>query len=385
MGDGTNIEWTDATWNPIIGCSRVSAECDNCYAIGVVHRGMSPQHVGLTVKPDGAPVDWTGEVRFVPHLLDQPTRWGRPRRIFVNSLSDLFHPEVLSLPQHRKLHTWKGGERLGAPTDVLVLILAEMVANPRHTFQVLTKRPQLMATVLNDPMVRMMVNAALLDRAHPVMPGDDWPSHIQWGTSIGLDKYAFRADHLRRIRGVRWISAEPLLSGLPSLDLEGIDWVVAGGESGPKARPMHPDWARDLRDRCQPNGWRLAQRQSTADEVDRIVASQPPGWAHERGPAFLFKQWGDWVPPDQLPVPFLPDPEDAAAVAAHAAHLADVAQLEAAIAGKRTHNRVLYWTGDAWSIKPGPGQVVVRPKAGKHATGRMLDGVTWDEYPDERS
>ena len=125
----TNIEWTDETWNPIVGCSKVSPGCDNCYAVGTVHRGLAEQHRGLTVRAEGA-TDWTGEVRVVESMMDRPLRWTKPRRIFVNSLSDLFHP----------------------------------------------------------------------------------------------DRYAFRADHLRRTpAAVRWISAEPLLGPLPSLDLTGID------------------------------------------------------------------------------------------------------------------------------------------------------------------
>ena len=248
----TKIEWTDETWNPLVGCERVGPGCDHCYAIGVVHRQMSPQHVGLTVKPDGAPTDWTGELREVPHLLDKPLRWRRPRRIFVNSLSDLFHRDVTD--------------------DYIAQVFAVMALAPQHSFQVLTKRPQRMAGLLaSDDFVASMCSEILART--PSKAATDaawrWPLPNVWlGTSIETDRYAFRADHLRATpAAVRWISAEPLLGPLPTLNLEGIGWVVAGGESGPGARPMDPDWARDLRDRC-----------ATADVP------------------FLFKQWGNWAP-----------------------------------------------------------------------------------------
>lgn len=336
MGDKTAIEWADATWNPIVGCSRVSPGCQNCYAIGVVHRQMSPQHVGLTVKPEGERVDWTGEIRPVPHMFDQPTRWKRPRRIFVNSLSDLFAPEAIKLA---------GDDGY----SVVARIVAEMVANPRHTFQVLTKRPQIMRTVLGEPMFRLEVNGLLLDRGCEVMPGGmsepdfAWPRHIWWGTSIELDKYAFRADHLRRINGVRWISAEPLLGPLPSLDLTGIDWVVAGGESGPGARPMHPQWVRDLRDACQDR-----PQPCEIPDVPRPHSVPVPGGGracaceYPDPVAFLFKQHGDW--------------SDGSALA-----LADV------------ETRKMHRFDD--------GEVMYR--VGKKAAGRVLDGRTWDEYPDK--
>lgn len=320
MGDGSTIEWTDATWNPLVGCSRVSPGCDHCYAVGVVHRGMSPQHRGLTIRRPGEPTDWTGEVRLVPHLLDQPRRWTKPRRIFVNSLSDLFHPQVLRLPM-----------RPGATFPPLAEIFAAMVAAPQHTFQVLTKRPQLMAAVMAEPRFRLDVNAALLNLAHPVMPGGmtdssfRWPGNLWMGTSVESDRYAFRADHLRATpAAVRWLSLEPLLGPLPSLDLAGIDWVVVGGESGPGARAMHPDWVRDIRDRC-------------------VAAGVP----------FFFKQWGNWLP---LPA-------------------SDV------FGGDTT----LTLDGEVgvWTEPPDPidlGKAILR-NVGKKLAGRELDGRTWDEMP----
>jgi protein gp37 len=236
------IEWTDETWNPTVGCSRVSPGCDHCYAIGVAHRAMQPAHEGLTIKRKGEPTDWTGEVRMLPDRLDVPLRWRKPRRVFVDSMSDLFHPEVLGAMHQPANQTW--------PVPFLAEVFAVMASTPRHTYQVLTKRPQLMSAVLNEPRFRMDVNARLLGRGMPVMPGgfeSPWPRNIWLGTSIESDRYAWRADHLRATpAAVRFLSLEPLLGPLPSLDLTGIDWVIVGGESGPGARPLDLGWVRDL-------------------------------------------------------------------------------------------------------------------------------------------
>lgn len=231
----TTIEWTEETWNPTVGCFRVSPGCDNCYAIGVAHRAMQPAHEGLTIKRPGERTDWSGTVRCLPERMEAPLRWRKPRRVFVDSMSDLFHPDV--------------------PDEFVSQVFDVMWLARAHTFQVLTKRPQRMS--------------AFLARKYVF----DWrgldPSVNQWlGTSIEDDRYVFRADHLRATpAAVRFLSLEPLLGPLPSLDLTGIDWVIVGGESGPKARPMHPDWARDIRDRC-------------------AAAGIP----------FFFKQWGGWAP-----------------------------------------------------------------------------------------
>lgn len=329
----TKIEWTDETWNPLIGCSRISEGCDHCYAIGVVHRAMSPQHVGLTVKPEGAPTDWTGEVRAVPHLLDKPLEWNRPRRIFVNSLSDLFHDKALGLTH----------EPTGFP--FIAEVVARMVAAERHTFQVLTKRPQIMAAVLDSARFRLDVNAILLGLGHPVMPGGmtdrdfRWPENIWWGVSIETDRFAFRANHLRQVNGVRWISAEPLLGPLPSLDLTGIDWLVAGGESGPGARPMHPAWVRDLRDRST---GRCSACGDTREECEALAVTDHPFWPV----AFHFKQWGEWCPAQNGDLP-----------------------------GQRYEFPGLTASG----LFSSPEAIMRR--AGKKASGRVLDGRTWDEWP----
>ena len=265
----TKIEWTRAddgtrgkTWNPIVGCERVSPGCDNCYAArdSAGRLSHTPAYAGLTRRNEAGVAEFTGEIRLLPERFDAPLRWQKPCRVFVNSMSDLFHPD--------------------APVNFIAHVFGVMAAAPRHTFQVLTKRPQRMAEVVPaicdqsfseygsrlDCSIRKMWSEGI-----PV-PGDmsyRWPLPNVWlGTSIESDRYTFRADHLRKTpASIRFVSAEPLLGPLPSLDLTGIDWLIAGGESGPQARPMHPDWVRDLRDRCV-----------------------------EAGVAFFLKQWGEWGP-----------------------------------------------------------------------------------------
>lgn len=312
----TSIEWTDETWNPLVGCSKVGPGCDHCYAIGVVHRAMSPQHVGLTVKPEGAPVDWTGEVRPVPHRLDLPLRWKRPRRVFVNSLSDVFHTDVSG--------------------QYIAEVFAVMALAPHHTFQVLTKRPQRMASLLSSSTFWLAVAQAMITRTNshrgnPIVVSTASALPNVWlGTSIENDTYTWRANILRSTpAAVRFISAEPLLGPLPSLDLTGIDWVISGGESGPAARPMHPDWVRDLRDQCA---------------VDSVQ--------------FLFKQWGSWKPVD--------DGTLTQAEAVRAIVLEEDGLISPAL-----HAAM----GD-------PGQLML--PMSKNAAGRTLDGRTWDEFPAPR-
>lgn len=263
----TRIEWADDVWNPTVGCSRVSPGCDGCYAMRTAHRGLAAQHRGLTVHAPGTGVDWTGEVRCLPHRLDIPLRRRAPTRWFVDSMSDLFHPQV--------------------PPGFVAEVLARTLVTPRHAYLVLTKRPRHMVRLFDDPnlgrevghIVEDLINgrppdgidpAPYFDAERRVDAGGPLFPNLWLGTSIENDTYTWRADHVRRLgdaAGVRWLSLEPLLGPLPSLDLTGIDWVVAGGESGPGARPMHPDWVRDIRDRC--------------------TAANVP---------FFFKQWGAWAP-----------------------------------------------------------------------------------------
>ncbi len=217
---GTKIEWSDETWNPLVGCKAVSPGCDNCYAAREASGRLSglPLYNGLAVNGKFA-----GEVRLVPERLDQPLKWQRPRRIFVNSMSDLFHPDV--------------------PDEFRVQVFDIMAKATQHTFQILTKRPQAMADWMERYYDCDHGGSGTSCRYCEPLP-NGW-----LGCSIESDRYTFRANRLRATpAAVRFLSLEPLLGPLPSLDLTGIDWVIVGGESGPKARPMHPQWVRDIRD-----------------------------------------------------------------------------------------------------------------------------------------
>lgn len=244
----TAIEWADVTWNPVTGCDRVSPGCDNCYALTLAKRLKAMGQPGY--QNDGDPRTSGPGFRLTPHpdRLDQPLRWRKPRRVFVNSMSDLFHPDV--------------------PPDFLARVYAAMVAaSDRHTFQVLTKRPQRMARLLNDPLFHARVQREVWALGSHMFAGFVRPN-IWWGTSIESNRYTFRADHLRDTpAAVRFLSLEPLLGRLPSLDLTDIDWLIVGGESGLDARPVNPNWVREIRDRC-------------------VAAGIP----------FFFKQWGGRTP-----------------------------------------------------------------------------------------
>lgn len=237
MSGTSKIEWTDKTWNPVAGCDGVSEGCDHCYAESIAKR-----FAGSKAFPDGF------KVTLHPDRLEDPLHWRKPARVFVNSMSDLFHPDI--------------------SVDYIAAVFAIMTIAKRHTFQVLTKRPQRMATMVGTEAFDRLVDRALSMYGAPDISRGLADSFIWLGTSIESDKYTFRANHLRATPArVRFLSLEPLLGPLPSLDLTGIDWVIVGGESGPGARPMHLSWARDLRDRCV-----------------------------ERGIPFFFKQWGEWAP-----------------------------------------------------------------------------------------
>ena len=205
----STIEWTDETWNPVTGCSRVSPGCDNCYMFALYPRLRAMDVPGYATAPDS--------VQMLPERLRAPLSWRRPRRVFVNSMSDLFHPHV----------------EYGFISDVFAVMLE---AN-QHVFQVLTKRPG---------------RAAGWWKRYGQSRFGVWPENVWMGTSVESQKYAPRLTVLRRIPApVRFVSAEPLLERLdltPWLEDGTLHWVIAGGESGPRARPMDLDWARDLRD-----------------------------------------------------------------------------------------------------------------------------------------
>ncbi len=220
------IEWTEATWNPTTGCDRTSPGCDNCYALTLAKRLQAMGQAKY--QRDGDPrTSGPGFALTVhPDVVDTPRSWNAPRRIFVNSMSDLFHPDV--------------------PFAFIERVFAVMEDTPRHTYQILTKRSKRLTEIAGD------------------LP---WPSNVWIGVSIESERYAFRADHLRCVSAaVRFLSVEPLI-GPVALDLDGIDWVIVGGESGPHARSADPQWVRKVRDDC-------------------ITSSVP----------FFFKQWGGRTP-----------------------------------------------------------------------------------------
>lgn len=352
MADHTKIEWTDATWNPITGCSIVSPGCTNCYAMALAGTRLKnhDSRKGLTKQVNGKHV-WTGEVRFNAQWLDQPLRWTKPRMIFVCAHGDLFAE--------------------GVPDEWLDQVFAVMALCPQHTFQVLTKRPERMRDYL----------AAIVDTFHASPEGMDqrfgeicvdltaspcaagkfeevnWPLPNVWlGVSVEDQR---RADEripilLDTPAAIRWISAEPLLGPVDLTDAcqgswffdalrgtrwhddpdrpnqaeqfaRGLDWVVAGGESGPNARPMHPDWVRGLRDQC-------------------AAAAVP----------FLFKQWGSWAPSS---VEQATDPRSGWRCLAGHPHVPKAAELY-----------------------PENGASFVE-FVGKRRAGRLLDGVEHNGYP----
>src|SRR6202049_3465731 len=209
MASSTAIEWTDATWNPVTGCTKISAGCDHCYA-----ERFSERFRGTPEHPFAAGFDLT----LRPERLELPLRWRTPRMIFVNSMSDLFHKEI--------------------PEEFIARAFDTMERAPWHTFQVLTKRSSLM---------RDFLRRRYGDRRGPL--------HMWFGVSIEDGRQHSRVRHLRESpAGIRFLSIEPLIGPLGGLDLSAIDWVIVGGESGPDARPMHPDWVRAVRDQCERAG-----------------------------------------------------------------------------------------------------------------------------------
>ncbi|ANC52458.1 hypothetical protein A4249_01415 [Brevundimonas sp. GW460-12-10-14-LB2] len=365
MADHTHIEWTDATWNIVTGCSVVSPGCTNCYAMKLAGTRLRdhPSRKGLTTDTKAGPV-WNGQVRFNADWLTQPLRWSKPRKIFVAAHGDLFHDSVTD--------------------DQLDQIFAVMALCPQHVFQILTKRPERMLAYF----VRLAESQEALDHMSFLVPQvledaaaridgashgvsfDDtpWPLPNVWlGVSAeDQTRAAERVPTLLRVpAAVHWISAEPLLAPLnlaaiddqkqdikidalhgkwtayfPATETERgsgptdsrIDWVVVGGESGQGSRPMHPNWARDIRDDC-------------------AAAGTP----------FLFKQWGDWTPG-----------ENAQNTLGRTVETAD-------------------WFNDQWhfeTLTPASAEgmhIDDEPtcyRAGKKAAGRRLDAVQHDGYPE---
>lgn len=268
MSDKTGIEWTDATWSPITGCSVVSAGCKHCYAMKLAGTRLQhhPSRAGLTVDTKNGPV-WTGEVRFNEQWLDQPLRWKRPRMVFVCAHADLFHPNV--------------------PNEWLPLIFGVMAAAKQHTFQVLTKRPERMREVLNDPVFFDAVAYTVRDTYGIELEADDWPLRNVW-IGVSVEDQAAADERIPLLldtpAAVRWISAEPLLGPVDlglfgtvpkdispryTLVYEMLDWIVVGGESGPNARPMVLGWAKDIVSQCKAAGVPVLMKQVGANPTNR--------------------------------------------------------------------------------------------------------------------
>ena len=374
MADHTSIEWTDATWNPVTGCSVVSPACTNCYAMKLAGTRLKhhPSRTGLTQASKAGPV-WNGQVRFNEQWLDQPLHWKRPRRIFVCAHGDLFHEDV--------------------PDEWIDRVFAVMALAPQHTFQVLTKRSNRMREYLTrrcgqpiSPLEGEMsgrteggAQGAGVARPSAMAPGVPRSesqtvgfrpppatarhplSNVWLGVSV---EDQIRADEripdlLATPAAVRFVSAEPLLgpidfndipwptdrprfpetddisdgrSALRMIDGARLDWVIVGGESGPNARPMHPQWTRDLRDQCA-----------------------------AAGAAFHFKQWGAWSPGDDLG-------EDVLDGAPFGAFMA--------ISGSRPG---AVWCANISQDIAAANEIMFR--VGKKRAGRLLDGVEHNGFP----
>ncbi|MBO9507998.1 DUF5131 family protein [Thalassospira sp. A3_1] len=225
----TEIEWTDATWNPVAGCSIHSTGCKNCYAMRMAKRleamGVE-KYQGLTKTVNGKAV-WTGAIREDHASLSAPLNWKKPKKIFVNSMSDLFHADVNE--------------------SFIAEVWEVMRKTPHHNYQILTKRPDRMLEILSQ-------------NNHEVLP------NVWLGTSVENNDVISRIDYLRNVpAAIRFISFEPLIGAVGPVDLEGIDWAIVGGESGPNARPIKEDWIDEIHDQCA---------------------------IHDT--AFFFKQWGTW-------------------------------------------------------------------------------------------
>jgi protein gp37 len=333
MSATTKIEWTDATWNPVTGCTKVSEGCDNCYAETFAERWRGTA---------GHYFEQGFDVVLRPDKLDLPLRWKRPRRIFVNSMSDLFHDEIRQ--------------------DYIAEVLAVVALAPRHTFQLLTKRHARMRSLLSTGAFVEQVRRAAERR---VPDFDDapgwWPLPNLWlGVSVETQQWAdIRIPALLDTpAAVRWLSCEPLLGPVDltkflhlrpiganlatvpmplnmaeACGLPALHWVVAGGESGSGARPMHPDWARSLRDQCGAAGVPFLHKQN--GQWAPVVEGNP--------------EHGDqWVAPDGSASP---------------------------------------WEHDDSRVKAGLGPwvcgaaVLMRRARWKSAAGRLLDGREWNEYP----
>jgi protein gp37 len=245
----TEIEWTDETWNPFVGCSIKSDGCKNCYAMRQAHRlehnFNMVQYQGTTTKVNGNPV-WTGLVnRATDATLRKPYGFKHGSLVFVNSMSDFFHEKAEDAWRHEALTV--------------------MLACPQHYFQILTKRPE-------------NIQPFAFRSGLYISPGNWFPDNVWIGATVENAKATHRIDTLRAVpAAVRFLSCEPLIGDLGTLDLTGIHWVIAGGESGPGARPMHADWLRSLRDQCQDQGVPYFLKQYGTIGNNPLFKNPPPG------------------------------------------------------------------------------------------------------------
>lgn len=333
MSDSTKIEWTQApgykgrTWNPVVGCSRLSTGCENCFAERMAGRqvAMGTKHYRGTVKKVNRRAVWTGKINRAPdHIFYAPLRWKKPSMVFVDSMSDLFHENLLD---------WRPGVWSQEGFELLVDVFHTMLNAKQHLFQILTKR----ADIMYDMVPRVMLK---LNQRRPL-------PNVWLGVSVENEEQSERISWLQRTpAAIHFLSLEPLLGPISigrwlrsEADCKGhpkwradqnciyqreIDWVVLGGESGPGARPMHPDWARDIRDAC-------------------LEAEVP----------YFFKQYGEWCP-------------------------------ETVACSERTAKTALYIERDG-STRPAKtgarGNAVTVQRVGKRTAGRILDGIEWNQMP----
>lgn len=242
MAGASDIEWTDMTWNPVTGCTKISQGCKNCYAERMSKRLRA---MGVDRYRDGF------KVRLHHDLLQQPSSWSGSRRVFVNSMSDLFHKEV--------------------PLEFIGRVFESIAANPAHSFQILTKRAGRLAQVAST------------------LP---WPTNLWMGTSVEDAKTVDRIGQLRRVpAAVRFLSLEPLLGPLEQLDLDGIHWVIVGGESGPRARPMEEAWVQSILAQCESQKvpfffkqWGGVRKKKTGRELNGRTYDDFPDAGHEPAP-----------------------------------------------------------------------------------------------------
>ncbi|KAB6714291.1 phage Gp37/Gp68 family protein [Roseobacter sp. TSBP12] len=322
MSDKTKIEWTDATWNVINGCTLVDDGCKNCYAATLAGTRLKnhPSREGLTKRNAAGGYQFNGQVRFIESELTKPLSWRKPRMVFVCAHGDLFHEDV--------------------PDEWIDRVFAVMALCPQHTFQMLTKRPERAREYMDGFADWVRVEKLLTETA----PSNLWNGNVYqakrylecahplpnvWlGTSVSDQPSADKRipDLLATPAAVRFVSAEPLL-GPVDLTRWLIDWVIVGGESGRNARPMHPDWARSLRDQCE-----------------------------AAGVAFFFKQWGEWARADYT---VCPD-------------------------SYMGTNKAVWLGWDGTQAKPshhGLENPIGVIRVGKRAAGRLLDGREWNQMP----